>query len=166
MWGVYFIQAQGYEVTKNIYMHDNNSTILLAKNGRFSSSKSTNHIKNRYFMIKDKIDKGEIVIQYFPTGDMWDDINTKALQGSLLYKMRGRMMGIGEYYDDDIDSLNTHPDLLPSQECSDNVSAKYASVLVKVGAIVKVIEVAQNALPNATRKTQATVAALLLTRTM
>ena len=117
-------------------------------------------------MIKDKIDKGEIVIQYFPTGDMWDDINTKALQGSLLYKMRGRMMGIGEYYDDDIDSLNTHPDLLPSQECSDNVSAKYASVLVKVGAIVKVIEVAQNALPNATRKTQATVAALLLTRTM
>ena len=65
-------------------MQDTKSTILLAKNSRFYSSKSTKHIKNRYFMIKDKIVKGEIVIQYCPTGEMWDDINTKALQGSLL----------------------------------------------------------------------------------
>ena len=31
MWGLYFIQAQGYEVTKNILMQDNKSTILMAK---------------------------------------------------------------------------------------------------------------------------------------
>ena len=55
MWGLYFIQAKGYEVTKNIIMQDNNSTILMAKNGRFSCFKRTKHIKNRYFMIKDKI---------------------------------------------------------------------------------------------------------------
>ena len=66
MWGLYFIQYQGYEVTKNILMQDNKSTILLANNSRFSSSKSTNHTKNIYFMIKDKIGKGEIIIQYFP----------------------------------------------------------------------------------------------------
>ena len=47
MWGLYFIQAQGYEVTKNILMQDNKSAILMAKNGRFSCSKRTNHIKNR-----------------------------------------------------------------------------------------------------------------------
>ena len=41
MWGMYFIQAQGYEVTKNILMQDNKLTILLAKNGRFSTSKRT-----------------------------------------------------------------------------------------------------------------------------
>ena len=67
-------------------------------------------------MIKDNIGKDEIVIQYCPTGGIWDNINTKALQGSLFYKMRGRLMGIGEDYDDDIERRNTHPDLLPSQE--------------------------------------------------
>ena len=31
MWGLYFIQAHGYEVTKNILMQDNKSTILMAR---------------------------------------------------------------------------------------------------------------------------------------
>ena len=115
MWGMYLIQEQGYEVTKNILMQDIKYTILVAKNGLYSSYKRTNHIKNRYFMIKDKIGKGEIVIQNFPTGDMWADINTKALQGILLYKMCGRLMGIGEYSDDEIEKQNTHSYPLPSQ---------------------------------------------------
>ena len=74
-------------------------------------------------MIKDKIGKGEVIIQYCPTCDMWADINTKALQGSLLYKMRARLMGVDENYDDDIEKQNTHPDLLPqeSQECATTV---------------------------------------------
>ena len=49
MWGMYFIQSQVYEVTNNILMQDNKSNILLAKNGRFSSSKHTKHINNRFF---------------------------------------------------------------------------------------------------------------------
>ena len=73
-------------------------------------------------MIKYKIGKGEIFIEYFTTGDMWDNINTKDLQGSLFYKMRSLLMGIGKDYTDDIERLNSHPDLLPSQECADNVS--------------------------------------------
>ena len=59
----------------------------MASNGRFSCTKHTKHIKNIYFMIKDKIGRGEVIIQYCPTGDMGADIKTKALQGSLLYKM-------------------------------------------------------------------------------
>ena len=55
MWGLYFTQAQGFEVKKNILMQDNKSTILMVINGRFSCTKHTKHIKNRYFMIKDKI---------------------------------------------------------------------------------------------------------------
>ena len=164
MLGLFFIQYRGYEVTKNILMQDNKSTILLAKNGRFSSSKSTKHIKNRKFMIKDKIVKGEIVIQYCPTGEMCADINTKALQGILFYKMCGRMMVIDEYYDDDIERLNTHPDLIPSQEFLFIVSAEDASVLMKAGAIVKFLAVAKAAFPNATKKTQAAVAYLILNR--
>ena len=68
MWGLYFIQAQGYEVTKDILMQDNRSTIPMANNGRFSCSKRTKHIKNRYFMIRYKIEKVEVNIQYCPTG--------------------------------------------------------------------------------------------------
>ena len=74
----------------------------MAKNGRFSCSKRTKDIKNRYFIIKDKIWKVEVIIQYFPTGYMSEDINTKALQGSLFYKMRAQLMGVDENYDDDI----------------------------------------------------------------
>ena len=66
-------------------------------------------------MIKDKIGKGEVIIQYCPTGDMWADINTKALQGSLFYKMRSWFMGVDENYDDDIENQNKNPFLLPQE---------------------------------------------------
>ena len=148
MWGMYFIQAQGYEVTKNILMQDNKSTILLTKNGQFSSSKRTKHIENRYFMIKDKIGKGEIIIQYCPTGDMWANINTKALQGALFYKTRARLMGISENYDDKIEQLNTQPGLLPPQECAaPTMSTKDASVLTKAGTLTKALVIATMTLP-------------------
>ena len=75
-------------------------------------------------------------------------------------------MGISEYCDDYIERRNNHPDLLPSQECEVNVSAKDVSVLTKAGAIVKFLAVAKSALPNATKKTQADVTALLLTKIM
>ena len=39
MWGKYFIEAQGYMVEHNILFQDNKLTILLATNGRMSSSK-------------------------------------------------------------------------------------------------------------------------------
>ena len=46
---------------------------------------------------------------------MWADINTKALQDSLFYKMRARLMGIDENYHDDLEHEATHPDLLPQE---------------------------------------------------
>ena len=86
-------------------------------------------------MIKDKVGKGEIIIQYCPTCDMWEDITTKALQGSLFYKMRARLMGIDENYHDDLEREATHPDLLPqeTQECA--ISDKNKELLHKAGAI-------------------------------
>ena len=118
-------------------MQDNKlTTILLAKNGRFSSSKRTKHINNRYFMIEDKIGKGEIAIQYCPTGDMLADINTKALQGALFYKMRTRLMGISKNYDDKVERLNTQPVLLPLKDCGGpTMSPEDASVLTKTGTL-------------------------------
>ena len=66
-------------------------------------------------MIKDEIGKGEVIIQYCPTGDMWSDINTKAIQGILFYKMRDRLMVVDDDYDDNIEKQNKHPDLLPQE---------------------------------------------------
>ena len=162
MWGLYFLQAQGHEITKNVLMQDNKSTILMATNGKFSCSKRTKHILNRYFMIKDKIGRGEIIIKYCPTGDMWADINTKALQGGLFYKMRARLMGVAEDYDDDAERLVTHAALLPkeSQECELSTEAK--ELLRKAGTIRTLVSITKKSLPKATRKTQAAVAALLL----
>jgi hypothetical protein len=50
LWCKYFIEAQGYTVEQNILYQDNKSTILLATNGRWSSSKRTKHIKSWYFL--------------------------------------------------------------------------------------------------------------------
>ena len=95
---------------------------------------------------------------------MWEYIKTKATQGSLLYKMISRLMGVDEKYDDDIENQNTHPDMLPqeSQECATTVSDETKNMLAKAGAFRKVLAVTRYGLPHTTRKTQVTVAALVL----
>ena len=45
LWTRYFLEAQGYNVTDNVVFQDNQSTILLEKNGKASSGKQTRHIK-------------------------------------------------------------------------------------------------------------------------
>ena len=52
---------------------DNQSAILLEKNGRASSSKKTKHLNIRYFFITDRIKKGELHIEYCPTDNMVAD---------------------------------------------------------------------------------------------
>ena len=70
MWGMYFLEAQGYTVEHNILYQDNKSTILLASKGRMSSSKRIKHIRHQYFLVKDQIDQGALVVKYCPTEDM------------------------------------------------------------------------------------------------
>ena len=120
MWGLYFIEAQGYEVTHNILYQDNKSTILLAKNGRWSSSKRTKHINNRYFLVKDKIDRGELEVAHCGTKEMWSDVLTKPLQGRGYCEMRSHLMNCPIDYDDDAECKATHPDLLPEGGWSDD----------------------------------------------
>jgi len=57
LWTRHFLAAQGQPVpTMKIYP-DNKSTILLAENGRTSSSKRTRHFNIQYFLVADKIKK-------------------------------------------------------------------------------------------------------------
>ena len=66
----------------SLLYQDNMSAILLKTNGRASSSKHTKQIKVKYYLIKDKVNQGEITIEHCPTEQMWADINTKPKQGA------------------------------------------------------------------------------------
>jgi hypothetical protein len=94
LWTRYFLEAQGFTVDDSIINQDNQSSILLEKNGRGSSSKRTRHINIRYFFVADRVAAGEVKIQYCPTGDMLADFFTKPLQGSIFRKFRDFILNI------------------------------------------------------------------------
>ena len=94
LWTRYFMEAQGYGVRENIVYQDNKSAILLEKNGKASSSKRTKHINIRYYFVTDRIAKGELSVEWCPTGDMIGDFMTKPNQGALFCKFRDQIMGV------------------------------------------------------------------------
>lgn len=51
LWTHYFFKVQGYGVEDSIVYQDNQSTILLKKNGRALSGKRKRHINIRYFCV-------------------------------------------------------------------------------------------------------------------
>lgn len=81
LWSLYFMQEQGHDVSNIRLFQDNKSTILLENNGKMSSSKRTKHIKSKYFFITDKIEQGDVIVEYKPTDEMWCDVNTKPKEG-------------------------------------------------------------------------------------
>ena len=88
------MEAQGYEIEDSIMYQDNQSSILLEKNGKASSSKRTKHVNIRYFFITDRINKDELTVEWCPTVDMIGDFATKPLQGALSRKFRDQIMGV------------------------------------------------------------------------
>ena len=94
IWTNYFLEWQGYECNNTILYQDNKSAILLAKNGKFSSGKRTKHINIRYFFITDRIENGELEVQYCPTDNMVADFFSKPLQGSKFTEFRKLIMNI------------------------------------------------------------------------
>jgi hypothetical protein len=89
IWTRNFLVAQGFEIHDNVVFQDNQSAMLLEKNGRASSGRRTRHINIRYFFVTDRVQNGEVRIDYCPTGEMVADFFTKPLQGSLFRKLRG-----------------------------------------------------------------------------
>ena len=112
LWARCFIESQGYTVAQNILYQDNKSTILLANNGRWSSSKRTTHIKSRYFFIKDCVDRGEVSVEYQPTEKMYSDVLTNPKQGKAFRIDQAMLMNCSEDYDDNEERKKTHPSLL------------------------------------------------------
>jgi hypothetical protein len=92
LWTNYFLEAQGYGHQDTILYQDNQSSILLEKNDRKSSSKRTKHLNCRFYFITDQIHNNELSVEYCPTEEMIGDYFTKPLQGKLFYKFRQRIM--------------------------------------------------------------------------
>ena len=97
LWTRNFMEAQGIAVKDVVLHQDNQSSILLAKNGRLSSSKRTKHIDVRYFFVTDRINKKELRIEFCPTEQMIADFFTKPLQGRLFYQLRDLIMNIAPH---------------------------------------------------------------------
>jgi hypothetical protein len=91
IWTREFLIAQGYALDAATVYQDNKSTIALAEKGH-SSSERTRHISIRYFFIKDRINAGEIRVEYMPTADMISDILTKPLQGELFRTLLRKLL--------------------------------------------------------------------------
>jgi hypothetical protein len=51
----------------------------MEKNGKASSGKRTRHINIRYFFVVDRVQSGEVSIEYCPTREMIGDFFTKPL---------------------------------------------------------------------------------------
>ena len=96
LWTRLFLQDQGYGGTETVINQDNQSTILLATHGKFSSIKRTKHINIRYFYKTDKVKKGEAKIVYCPTGKMIADYFTKPLQVNVFRKFHDAILNLKE----------------------------------------------------------------------
>ena len=94
LWMNLFLEAQDYKTSDTILYQDNQSTILLEKNGTWSSSKWTKHLNCCYYFITDRISAGDLSIKYCPTGEMVSDFFMKPLQGKLFLKFHHLIMNL------------------------------------------------------------------------
>ena len=93
LWCKYFLESQGYSNNIDIFK-DNQSYMLLEKNGRAFSGKRARHINIRYFFMSDGVKSGEVNIKYCPTDDMIGDYFTKPLQGAKFSKFKGKILNV------------------------------------------------------------------------
>ena len=87
-WSRNFLQAQGLEVTDNVVCQDNQSAMLLERNGRSSSGRRTRHIDTRYYFVTDRVKQGDLRVEYCPADDVLGDFFTKPLQGCKFRKFQ------------------------------------------------------------------------------
>jgi hypothetical protein len=96
VWTRNFLTYQGFDIKDNVVYQDNQSAILLERNGRASSGRRTRHVNIRYCFVTDRIANKELRVKYCPTDNMWGDFMTKTLQGSKFKRMRAKIMNIPE----------------------------------------------------------------------
>jgi hypothetical protein len=93
LWTKLFLEAQGYDVEKNIVYQDNKSTILLETNGKKSSGKQTRAQNMRYFFVTDQVEKGNMQIEHRGANNMVGDFFMKPLQGERFQRFWNDILG-------------------------------------------------------------------------
>ena len=94
IWSQYFLMAQGYGITWNLLLQDNESSILLERNGKASSGKQTWHINIQYFFITDRANLKKVEIKWCPIKEMMADFMTKPIQQSHFRRLRVLIIGM------------------------------------------------------------------------
>ena len=61
-WTRYFLEAQDYNITEEIFYQENQSSVLLEMNGKTSCSNRTKHINILFFFVTDPINKKESTV--------------------------------------------------------------------------------------------------------
>ena len=117
LWVRLFLTAQGFVVNNNVVFQDNQSAMLLEKNGRRSSGKQTRHIEIRYYFVTDNIKRNNMSVEYCPTDEMTGDFFTKPVQGSLFRRHRSTVMNLSP------DVTDGH--MLEAQECVESVGLEH-----------------------------------------
>ena len=100
-----------------------------------SAGKNSKHIKNRFFLITDKVVQGDLKIEHKGTDEMWGDVNTKPTQGKRFRVLRAEVMGVSVDYEDKNERRCTHPLLTPKIE-SERILATDGEVLEKAAIVV------------------------------
>jgi hypothetical protein len=93
LWTKLFLEAQGYDVEKNIVYQDNKSAILLETNGKKSLGKRTGALNICNFFITDQVEKGNAQIEHCGTNNMVGDFFTKPWQGKKFQRFRNNILG-------------------------------------------------------------------------
>ena len=94
MWTRCFLEEQGHKVNDTTMHQDNQSAMLLEKNGKASSGKRTRHINIRYFFVTDRVKSGDVSIEHCPTETMNGDFFTKSLSGEKFRMFRRVIMNL------------------------------------------------------------------------
>ena len=93
LWTKQFLEEQGWLDSTTVVYQDNNSSILLEKNGRSSSTKRTKHMHIWYFYVMEQVQKKAIHVTHCLTEEIVADFFMKPLQGSLFIKIHEYIMG-------------------------------------------------------------------------
>ena len=112
-----FLEQLEYCMQSNVLMQDNQSAICMERNGKASTTGKSRHVHIRYFFMKDRVDKGEVEVQYCPTLEMLADYFTKPLQGALFHKFWDVIMGYA-HIDTLKTGLNNNVDIDPNSKTS------------------------------------------------
>ena len=76
-----FLISQGYAMGPIIVYQDNQSCMALVDRGRLGAER-TRHIHIRYLWVKERVDTGEVRVEYLRSEDMYANVLTKPLQGA------------------------------------------------------------------------------------